>query len=104
MESKPLATSTWLAQALRTVRRWLMRSATRSGGAFLQCVLDDIGVVLVKGRFAVGQVELPDPHKALVEAVLQHLRALRQKGLAPAAQRLGVINSKGVFVHHLQPG
>ena len=41
-------------------------------------------------------------HKARVKAQRQHLGALRQKGLAPALEGLGVVQAKGVLFFHLQ--
>ena len=43
-------------------------------------------------------------HEPVVKPQLQHLRALRQEALAPAAQGFGVVLAERKFVHHLQPG
>ncbi len=73
------------------------------GGAVVhQRVLHEVDVLHGKRGFAVGEVELPDVHEALVKAQLQDLCALRQKALAPALEGFGVVLPKGELVHHAQ--
>src|SRR6185369_13523612 len=64
--------------------------------------LHDVGVAGVEGRLAVRQIELPDPHEALVEADLAHARRLAQEARAPMAQGAGVVRAKGELGAHLQ--
>jgi hypothetical protein len=59
---------------------------------------------IVESRFAVGQVELPDVHEALIKPGLQHLGCAAPGRLRASAAGFGVVGAKGKFVHHHQPG
>ena len=64
--------------------------------------MHDVGVARRERRLAVGQVELPQPQEARVEAQAAHGALLAQEGLAPVAQRLRIVGAEGQLVDDAQ--
>ena len=69
---------------------------------FDQSELHHIGVVLLKRGFAVSEVELPNANEALVKAQLQDLCLVAHELVTPAPQSLGIVQTEGQFIHHLE--